>query len=72
MLTSSVPGMTEWGLNRLTTLQITTVYSEQNIDNNHLKVLKSEQNLADFGEELKLGRRHQQGLGEFPVFKALA
>lgn len=61
---SSGPGMAEWGLNRLTTLQITTVNSEQNTNNNHhhLKVLQSEHKLADFGEELKLGRRHQHGV----------
>lgn len=50
--------MAEWGINRLTTLEIITINSEQNTGN-YLKVLESEPKLADFDEELKLGRSHQ-------------
>lgn len=45
---------------QLTLLQITVINSEHNTKNKYLKAMESEQNQANFGSEIKLGRRSYQ------------
>ena len=71
MWKSSDSGMAEWGLNRLTSLQITTVNSEQNTNNNLLKVLESEQSAGRFWRRTETWNE-ASALDGFPAFEAFA
>lgn len=72
VLKSSDSGLAEWGLNRLTTLQITVVNSKQNTNSN--KPPEGPEKWAKIGTFWRRNEPWNEAatLGEFPVFKALA